>query len=83
MKKSIFLVLALVLGTANMVHGINKETMTDTLTQVVNSYARVGGVKIKSIRVKNNHAYVYTNQTLGQVSLSSFAFCFSSLHSYL
>lgn len=70
MKKSIFLVLALVLGTANMVHGINKETMTDTLTQVVNSYARVGGVKIKSIRVKNNHAYVYTNQTLGQVSLS-------------
>ena len=51
-------------------YALNKQTLADTLTAYAKSKAYVGNVNVQRVRVKNQLVWVYTNGTLGQLSLT-------------
>ena len=51
-------------------YALNKQTLADTLTAYAKSKAYVGSVNVQRVRVKNQLVWVYTNGTLGQLSLT-------------
>ena len=68
--KRIVLILCVLLQLGGLSYGINKEALSDSLTQVVKSHAYVGNVKVNRIRVRNSHIHVYTNATLSHISFT-------------
>ena len=51
-------------------YALNKQTLADTLTTYAKNKAYVGEVKVQRVRVRNQLVWVYTNGTLGQLSLT-------------
>ena len=51
-------------------YALNKQTLADTLTAYARSKAYVSEVEVQRLRVKNQLVWVYTNGTLGQLSLT-------------
>ena len=51
-------------------YALNKQTLADTLTAYAKSKAYVSEVSVQRVRVRNQLIWVYTNGTLGQLSLT-------------
>ena len=51
-------------------YAIDKQALADTLTAYARSKAYVSEVEVQRLRVKNQLVWVYTNGTLGQLSLT-------------
>ena len=68
MKRIIILLLSIWMGVT--AYALNKQTLADTLTAYAKSKAYVGNVNVQRVRVRNQLVWVYTNGTLGQLSLT-------------
>ena len=68
MKRIIILLLSIWMGIT--AYALNKQTLADTLTAYAKSKAYVGNVNVQRVRVRNQLVWVYTNGTLGQLSLT-------------
>ena len=68
MKRIIILLLSIWMGIT--AYALNKQTLADTLTAYAKSKAYVGSVNVQRVRVRNQLVWVYTNGTLGQLSLT-------------
>ena len=68
MKRIIILLLSIWMGIT--AYALNKQTLADTLTAYAKNKAYVGEVKVQRVRVRNQLVWVYTNGTLGQLSLT-------------
>ena len=51
-------------------YALDKQALADTLTAYAKSKAYVGNVNVQRVRVRNQLVWVYTNGTLGQLSLT-------------
>ena len=52
------------------VYALDKKALGDSLTVYANRFARVGKVKVEKVRVNQDRADIYTNPTLGYLSLT-------------
>lgn len=68
MKRTIVLLLSVWIGI--QAYALDKQLLADTLTAHAKSKAYVGEVTVERVRVKNQFVWVYTNETLGQLSLT-------------
>ena len=68
MKRIIILLLSIWMGIT--AYALNKQTLADTLTAYAKSKAYVSEVSVQRVRVRNQLIWVYTNGTLGQLSLT-------------
>ena len=68
MKRIIILLLSIWMGIT--AYALNKQALADTLTAYAKSKAYVGDVNVQRVRVRNQLVWVYTNGTLGQLSLT-------------
>ena len=68
MKRIIILLLSIWMGIT--AYALDKQALADTLTAYAKSKAYVGNVNVQRVRVRNQLVWVYTNGTLGQLSLT-------------
>ena len=68
MKRTIVLLLSVWIGI--QAYALDKQLLADTLTAYAKSKAYVGEVTVERVRVKNQFVWVYTNETLGHLSLT-------------
>ena len=68
MKRTIILLLSVWIGI--QAYALDKQLLADTLTAYAKSKAYVGEVTVERVRVKNQFVWVYTNETLGHLSLT-------------
>ena len=68
MKRIIILLLSIWMGIH--AYALDKQALADTLTAYAKSKAYVGNVCVQRVRVKNQMVWVYTNNTLGHLSLT-------------
>ena len=68
MKRTIVLLLSVWIGIQT--YALDKQLLADTLTAYAKSKAYVGEVTVERVRVKNQFVWVYTNETLGHLSLT-------------
>ena len=68
MKRIIIILLSIWLGL--QAYALNKQTLADSLTAYAKRKAYVENVSVQRVKVKNQLVWVYTNGTLGQLSLT-------------
>ena len=74
MKHRVFIIsiIGVALGSLLMqpAYALDKKALGDSLTVYANLFARVGNVKVEKVRVNQDRADIYTNPTLGYLSLT-------------